>query len=221
MLFPFLKQEKRLKKQIMSNTYSVLPVITDSDHDRASALVYKKYQQSNYIKEGENLSIQQYLKKESSITFGAYACGVMYGTVSLVFDNPEGLPLETIFKDEVTSLRQEGKKLAEAVQFAVDQDICKQVLPPHEVFFATLPLFARIIQEAKNREVDTLLISVNPKHVSFYEKVGFTIFGEEKHYGAVSAPAIAMSLSLATLTTPLFQESMIGKKILEYTLTYA
>lgn len=56
--------------------------------------------------------------------------------------------------------------------------------------FEAAPLLSAVVSLASEKGVDYLCISVNPKHDSFYRRIGFTQVGTERRYGAVEAPAI-------------------------------
>ena len=144
----------------------------------------------------------------------------MYGTISIVLNDTCPLPMDQLYKTEVDILRNKKYKVAEVVQFAVDQNISKKYLSFSEASLSATPLFGIVLACAKEKEVDYLCISVNPKHINFYSLVGFQIIGDEKHYASVNAPAVAMCLSVKDAYSDIFVNSTIGRIIHEFTIKY-
>ncbi len=191
-------------------------VLTNSsEKEYAAGIVYKKYSEEGYIHDGEKKSsgIASYIKEGTANTFGVFAGGEMYGTLSLVFDGERGLPMDLIYKHEVDILRDAHYKIAEVVQFALDKDIAEKHLLPPEVPMASIPLFGYLLSHAEKHKIDHLCISVNPKHATFYTLIGFKKFGEEKHYESVDAPAVAMSFLMKDLHGNSFGKNAITKMI--------
>lgn len=185
----------------------------EADRDASARLVTKKYMEQGYVKEGEISPIQHFLRTDSSAVFGAFVNDELYGTIAIVSDNEQGLPMEAMYQEELRALRGAHGILGEVVQFAIDQDICKNYLSQGEVNIASVPLFASVLKYAVTHKISVLVISVNPKHVALYHHIGFTIFGEEKHYEAVSAPAVPMMLETSYLESDEFSKNMLGKAI--------
>ncbi|MHC4399660.1 MAG: N-acyl amino acid synthase FeeM domain-containing protein [Planctomycetota bacterium] len=117
-------------------------------------------------------------------------------TVTLVRDGELGLPMESIFPDEVAWRREQGVPIAEASCLA---DRRRNLL-------RSFPLVSRlmsfIIQCAEYRGADELLIAVHPRHGKFYQRyLGFRQIAKERSYEAVQGnPAIAMSLDIPRLS---------------------
>lgn len=191
-------------------------VLTDSsEKESAAGIVYKKYKAEGYLhEEGESSNvISSFLRKDSSDTFGVFAGGEMYGTLSLIFDTKNGLPMDSIYKNEVDTLREKKYVLGEIVQFALDKELASKHLSRLEVPMSSLPLFGYLLSQAEKNKIDHLCISVNPKHVSFYSLIGFETFGEVKHYESVDAPAVAMVFSMSNLHSESFKKNTITKMI--------
>ena len=188
------------------------------EKENASRIVDKKYRQEGYIRDARESSqgIASYLQEESSNTFGVFVEGEMYGTLSLVFDGDRGLPMDSIYRNEVDLFRDKNYKLGEVVQFATDKDISKKYLSLLEIPISSVPLFGYLLSYADKNKLDYLCISVNPKHATFYSLIGFKKFGELKHYDSVDAPAIAMCLSMKDVTSESFKKNTVTKMIASF-----
>ncbi len=160
---------------------------SDREREAARALVRRKYLAEGYAATDD--SIARYLLLPSATTFGLFHDDTLYGTISLVLDNQDGLPMDALYAPELAPWRAEGKRLAEVIQFAVERTGSP---------FEAAPLFAAILARAVEEQLDYLCISVNPKHDRFYALLGFKQIGEMKHYASVDAPAIARALHVPT-----------------------
>jgi len=164
----------------------------EEERHAAREIVRRAYEAQGYdVSSG---SIARYLDSPHATTFGLFFGETLYGTISIVLDSEKGLPMDSIYADELAPWRAEGKKLAEVVQFAVDHDAYAAVSGKKPPPFEAAPLFATVLSHAIEAQVAYLCISVNPKHDRFYGMLGFKQIGEMKHYGSVGAPAIARAL---------------------------
>jgi hypothetical protein len=128
-----------------------------------------------------------------TVTLVAKHEGRVVATLSLVPDTEIlGLPMESIYGPEIEQLRREGRKMAEAISLA---DMGLSIREFVQVFKALIKL---AMQYHNLREGDTWVITVNPRHASFYQKVlGFTSLGPQRSYPTVqNAPAEAYLLDL-------------------------
>jgi N-acyl amino acid synthase FeeM len=121
-------------------------------------------------------------------------CGsTLVGTISIVEDSPLGLPMEEIYRDEVSRLRDQGRRVSEVSALAMDAD-------SHGCGMAAVLGLLRMIElyAADVARLDDACISVNPRHVGFYRKfLDFEIMGPRKSYHRVNgAPAEALRLDL-------------------------
>ena len=113
------------------------------------------------------------------------------GTITIGFDNHEGLLVDDLFSEEVDSLRREGRKVCEFTKLAIDGVIRSRRLLAS--LFHVAYLFAHRINHA-----DCLMIEVNPRHVRYYERVlGFKALGPERLNRRVNAPAVLLCLELS------------------------
>lgn len=155
-----------------------------SKRNPASMLINKMYSWRGYDASATN-SVQP-----NRITLTATHDEQVIGTVSIGFDSPIGLLVDELYKAEIQTLRDKGRKLCEFTKLAVDSTVrSKRVL-------AALYHISYIY--AHNIQVHTdLFIEVNPRHVKFYQKMlGFQQYGKEKLCPRVNAPAVLLWLDL-------------------------
>lgn len=118
------------------------------------------------------------------------------GTLSLVRDSHIGLPLESVFPEEVARRRNEGRRFAE-VSCLADRRADR-----HRSGGLLSSLMAFTAQYAVHTGVDELLITVHPRHAKFYQRrLGFeSICDSVRDYDAVRGnPAVLLMLDLPAL----------------------
>ena len=89
---------------------------------------------------------------------------VAVGTISAYADGPGGLPLDTVYRDELQSLRAEGRRLVEVGLFADRREHLNRAA---EGLFELMryAFFFALYQPA-----DDIVIGVHPRHAAFYER---------------------------------------------------
>jgi len=118
--------------------------------------------------------------------------GHVVATFSIVLDNMLlGLPMESIYGEEITALRNKGHRLLETTSLA---DTGLSIREFMQVFVALIRLG---MQYHTARGGDTYVITVNPRHKNFYSKMlGFLPLGPCRSYASVEgAPAEAFWVS--------------------------
>jgi hypothetical protein len=184
---------------------------TKKEIAEAKELVYRSYEKMGYVSQIEELeSISKYLDQPQSITLVASSKNGLLGTISLVQNTSEGLPIDQIFKNEVDQIRQNGANLAEACQLAVKKD-----LPLKLTAGLTMQLLSHLIFTADYSKLDKIVFAVNPKHTKFYKILGCKLIGKEKVYPSVNgAPAQALELDMKNLPTKsnVFSRDILFKK---------
>jgi hypothetical protein len=124
------------------------------------------------------------------VTLVASAASGLVGTMTIGFDSEQGLAVDEVFPDEVSSIRMAGRQVCEFTKLAVDGGVCSpQVL--------AAMFHVGFVHAHRIRGCDTLLIEVNPRHVRFYErKLGFRVLSAPRLNRRVGAPAVLLSLDL-------------------------
>jgi hypothetical protein len=190
-------------------------LITEAEELQAArALVTRRYAAQGYATDG---AFDAYLENPATTTFGLFEGDILCGTISLVPDGQQGLPMDSVYREELAPLRAKGKRLAEVVQFAVD-DERHTGLSALAGSLVAIPLFGDVLSRAIEQHIDTLCISINPKHDRFYAMLGFREIGALKQYGAVEAPAIGRVLDVSNWRENI-ADTFIGQEILRHVRT--
>lgn len=181
--------------------------------EEAFRLVMTKYQEAGYEPPNDKpLRFTLYHALPETVTLVAKHEGKVIMTFTVIPDNPVlGLPMESIFGEEIAALRQGGARLAEAGNFAAADMSLREFTT---VFRAMLRLK---IQYHASRGGDTWVITVNPKHRQFYTKVlGYIPLGPCRPYERVQgAPAEALLLDakLMKANAPSAYQEMFGQQL--------
>ena len=125
-------------------------------------------------------------------TLVAKHAGHVVATLSAVPDNTLlGLPMESLYGAEIAALRDKGYRMAETTSLADTGLSLREFL---QVFVALIRLG---MQYHTAQGGDAYVITVNPRHASFYSKVlGFLPLGPCRAYACVQdAPAEAFWVS--------------------------
>jgi hypothetical protein len=149
----------------------------------AFELVARNYQACGYEAPlASKVRFTPYHALPDTVTFIAKHAGKVVMTFSLVPDNTVlGLPLESIYEDEVRQLRQKRRRLAEIISLAADREVSMREF--RQVFVALIKLS---FNYHISRGGDTWVITVNPRHRDFYTKaMGFAPLGPPRTYSAV------------------------------------
>ncbi len=158
-------------------------------------LLYDVYLEKGYMDEQPHgMRISIYNALPHTITFLALDSSdrgnKIIGTISLIMDSSLGLPMEEVFKEEIKLLRNSCLKIAEVSGLAVDTNYrYERVFMYLNQFLVAFALFVGVTD---------LVITVNPKHVNFYNNIlFFKPMGPERRYSKVKgAPAVPMHLNL-------------------------
>jgi hypothetical protein len=171
-------------------------VTNESEREKALAMARALYTKAGYGPTDEGRAIWEYVSLPESITLKASVDGQMYATVSIIPDNPKGMPMDSIYRDELNQMRVEGKRLAEVTQLAVEHELYSQ-LTGRSAFFASTPILGHVLGYAITKNIDYLCISVIPSHSIFYRLLGFKVLGETKQYARFNTPAVGLIYQVA------------------------
>ncbi|MDX9786988.1 MAG: hypothetical protein RBT11_09440 [Desulfobacterales bacterium] len=165
---------------------------TPEEYEQALALVYQEYVQSGYVAnptpEGKIFSVYNLLPETAVFVAKSYL--TVISTLTQIFDSELfGLPMDSIYREELRGLREEGRKIVELGALATKKD------------FRWQNLFMYLCQimywYAQYKKVNDLCITINPKHVRFYKTIFlFEEYGPEKQYPKVGAPAVLLRLNM-------------------------
>jgi hypothetical protein len=122
--------------------------------------------------------------------------GKIAGTLTLIRENSYGLPIETLFKKEISKIRTTNSLICELSGLAVDASVphteSKQIL-------MSLFRYAFILSHDILGCTDFCMMT-NPHHSMYYQKeFNYVQIGQVKYYDQVKgAPAVPLHLSLGT-----------------------
>lgn len=193
--FKLMRKKVKIEQEWPSSSLEIK--IADTEEELASAykLLHDSYVASGFMNPdptGMRVLPQHLLPQTTTIV--AKWDGEVIGTLSLIRDNPFGLPLEKVFN--VEDRRQNGRRLAEVSSLAVDPKYRGQVSS------ALFPLFRFVYQYARDCfGIHEFVIAVNPSMVDLY--LGFMCFerlkSKAKSYDFVKgAPAVGLNLNFET-----------------------
>lgn len=172
--------------------------------EKAYLLVYKEYLKRGYVKETKSpLKLSIYNALPQTATFIAIAENEIFFTATLIPDSPLGLPMDEIYRPELTQLRQQNKKVCEISMLASDTELFANgvsVMLNSKKMFLIFELFKIIFDYAiEVLKLDCICVTINPKHKLTYDFLLFKDLGELKIYSTANgAPAIAKYLDLNT-----------------------
>lgn len=174
--------------------------VTDCRWEREQALqlVHRVYNRSGLVDDNASRKrvLRQHLADETDILVAKQRGQVVF-TVSLVGDGVYGMPLESLFEEEVESMRAEGLRLAEVSCLANDMDL-EDKRGRFDTFVQVISL---LLQTARRRGIDRLLLAVHPRHAKVYERMfGCVRCSDAREYASVRGnPAILCMHDFARL----------------------
>ncbi len=154
-------------------------------------LVYENYLAKGLIEPNVyRMRVTEYHLLESTHVFVAARDGKVICTVSLIGDGELGLPMESIYADEVNAARHNGLHIGEVSCLAFRDVEFRKFLP------TLIDLTRVLVQYSRAIGIQQLMVTAHPRHARFYERfMGFRQIGERRLYPEVqNAPAVACVL---------------------------
>jgi hypothetical protein len=174
---------------------------TLDEYMQAFTVLHDVYLASGYLSApspyGISFGLHHLLPKSCVFIFKSYL--TVLSTMSYIPDTQRfGLPMDDLYKPELDSLRNAGRRVVELGSLAT--------LPQRRMQNLIVFLAKAIFRYAMSTHADDLCIMVNPKHVRFYESIFlFEAFGEERHYDKVNAPAVALRVNMHKIEPSLYE----------------
>jgi len=172
------------------------------DLENSFTLVYREYLKRGYVKESDSkLKLSIYNALPSTTTFVAMLEKEVIVTATLIPDSPLGLPMDTLYHEELNVLRQQNKKICEISMLASNTGLFTSgtsMLLNSKKMMLIFYLFKVIFDYAKDMvKLDHICITINPKHSLTYDFLLFKDLGGLKTYrNANDAPAIAKHIDI-------------------------
>jgi hypothetical protein len=158
--------------------------------EEAFKLVAANYRARGYeVASTKPFRFTPYNALPDTVTLVAKHADHVVATFSLVADNTMlGLPMETIYGEEIAQLRREGRRIFETISLADSGLSIREFM---QVFLTMIGLCTRYLD---NEGGDSMALTMNPRHKNFYEKVlGYMPLGPQRNYACVQdAPAVAV-----------------------------
>lgn len=157
---------------------------------QAWSFVYDRYHRAGRIPANpwRIHTVRPAVSQNSAVIVG-WNGGELINTMTVHFDGPEGLSLDSIYKEELDTLRRQGRTLAEVGLFADRRTFCVRSIKP------LLQLMRLAWCYTVSHEINDGIIGVHPRHASFYMRwLGFERFGPTRHYPLVDAPTVLLRL---------------------------
>ncbi len=168
---------------------------TVPEREQAFRLVYDAYLQSGLVVANQvEMRILPHHLLSTTEVFVAIDGDLVASTVTLVRDGELGLPMEEVYPDQIAAQRMLGKQLGEVSCLASVSSLNLSVC---------LELFRVMVQAARQRGVDALLVAIHPKHERFYRRyLAFESLGGRVGYPSVcNHPAVALLLDFDRIDT--------------------
>ena len=193
--------------------------------EQAFRVAYQEYLKKGYCPANPfQMRLSLYNALPDTVTFCLWRKNILLGTATLIFDSSLGLPIESVYPQEIQELRKAGRKLCEVSLLALNsQVISKGILP---IYFAERlrclyqifkPIFWYARETARSSD---LCIAMNPVHKFLYSSLYFEQFAEERVYESVNGnPSLAMRLSFDDIEerskkrTPGLYKLFLGKRL--------
>ncbi len=177
---------------------------TKQEIEKAYSLVYREYLKRNYtdvIESGLRISIYNSLPQTTTF-MGIYRDEALI-TATIVPDSYLGIPMDKIYRQELTRFRDNDKKICEISMLASNTDLFKanvSLMANSKKLFFVFLLFKLMFDYVRDvLKFDYICITINPKHKLTYDFLLFKDLGSIKTYDTANgAPAIAKYLDLTS-----------------------
>lgn len=197
----FLSNQITGAKQSLHSVMTTAAAQNVEDLMSCYRLVYDAYSEKGYCAEkNSRLHFTHHCFFPKSRTFLLKEKDKLKGTVSLIPDSPGGLPLDSVFPNELAWLRGLNKKVAEISLLAIEDEGARRRFPLTQFEKQSILFFLfKIMYEYARREegITDFIIGVHPKHETLYKNLLFNSLAPAKSYGAVNGhPVILLHLNL-------------------------
>ncbi len=195
-----IETDKKISRpiQAISDTFDIHIATSLGLREKAFRLAYDTYEAKGFLSSARQdrmlVSENDLLPDTTVFVITEKLSNEVIATLTLNFQAHAELPSYELFPDEISTLQKQKKTMGEITRLAIKEG--------HR--YSNL-LLARLFNAAhlytlKVKKVENILISVNPTHVGFYQKLlGFEMLGDEKPCGRVNgAPARLLLLDLNT-----------------------
>lgn len=179
---PLLDDERGVLVPGVSREIAIKIASTPVEWEAAFRLIRENYLRRKYDSPSHKLlRFTPFHALPDTTVFVARTEDEVLATFTLVPDNyPLGLPLDSLYQDEVDELRNQGRRIGEVTSLAATG------LNQREFLLVFTQMIRVLMQYHLHHGGDTWVITCNPRHSDFYCKtIGFQPLGPRRAYGAV------------------------------------
>jgi hypothetical protein len=165
--------------------------ITEQEHRVSDALVSDRYAWRGYGagERGEDADNP----KQREVTLLAWSAADAVGTMTMGFDDGDGLLADQTYAKKLDSIRSRGRTVCEFTRFAVSS------AADSKSTISGLFDLSYVIGR-KMLGVTDVVVEVNPRHVGFYKRAfGFEPISDVRTCERVNAPAVLLRLDVSRL----------------------
>jgi hypothetical protein len=169
---------------------------------QAFALTYHSYFRAGLVVDNPSgLRLTPYHLLPDSEVIVAKLDETVVSTLSWFGDGKLGLPMQSMYSNEISFLRDQGCKLAEIGSLADRRS------DPRRFISSFADMCRLLAQAAASRNIDTLLAVAHPKHAKLYKRVlGFKQIGDHTDCPYANGnPAEALFLRFEDLSDKLYE----------------
>ena len=177
----------RAREYLPERGYSVGLAHSLHRRKQASTLMMRMYASRGY----ETDVIAKLPLTSSRMTLAVSSGSLLFGTAMVGIDSEHGLFADTLYSEELSAFRLQGRRLSEVSNLAVDPQYgSKDILAS---LYHLVYIMVRIIHKSTD-----IIVEVNPRHAPFYERrLGFRQVGDRRTCPRVNAPAVLLRIELA------------------------
>lgn len=182
---------------------------TQDDLKQAFGLLYRSYVSAGLASSNSvEMRVTPYHALPTTEVFVAKVRGEVISTLTMTDDNAWGLPMESMYGQEIAKLRS-SKRIAEMGCFADRRESPARFMR----VFSALSRF--IVQTAHTRGIAALVLAAHPRHAKFYERIlGFQQLGGLTSCPyAQGNPAVALVMDFDSLRGTAIHERLFGEPI--------
>ena len=179
----YYRQTAERRHRPAHDVWSLAYATTDQELLDALRLVQRRYELRGYLPGGaDHADLTLYHVLPGSRTILIKAAERIVATATYVPDSPLGLPSERVFGPEVQEIRAAGRRIVEISGLAIEESVRANDRTNLAVWlFHTIEDLARA-----SGNTDDLVITVNPRHVSYYSgRLGFNRVAGPRPFAAV------------------------------------
>jgi len=162
------------------------------DYKQSFNLVHNEYVNCGYLqpKPQHPYHYSKHSFLPGTRVFAFKSANTVVATLTEILDSTDiGLPMDELYKNEVDSLRNQGRTVAELSAFVTSRSFRMRNIMVY--------LCKAMFNHSRATKVDDICIMVNPKHVAFYTKMFlFEPFGPERFFEKVHAPAVPLRIDM-------------------------